>query len=91
MTVRSSWARQISYSHHRATKGRNSEQTATAGYIPTTLDPHEAALALVAVAEGLAAYVLTDVALTVTARERVTAIADSSSGLADASRVHRAL
>lgn len=48
-----------------------------AGRIPAALDPHEAALTLVALAEGLAAYVLTGVTPAATARTRVlAAIAD---------------
>ncbi|MFI6928630.1 TetR/AcrR family transcriptional regulator [Nonomuraea spiralis] len=47
------------------------------GRIPATLDPHAAALALVALAEGLAAYVLTGVTPATTARRQVlAAIAD---------------
>ncbi|MEO3891532.1 TetR/AcrR family transcriptional regulator [Nonomuraea sp. B5E05] len=44
-----------------------------AGRIPTTLDAHAAALSLVALAEGLAAYVLTGVTPATTAREQVLA------------------
>ncbi|MEU6721549.1 TetR family transcriptional regulator C-terminal domain-containing protein [Nonomuraea sp. NPDC046802] len=45
--------------------------------IPAALDAHNTALALVALAEGLAAYVLTGVASATTARERVlVAVAD---------------
>ncbi|RBQ20853.1 TetR family transcriptional regulator [Spongiactinospora rosea] len=48
-----------------------------AGRVPAHLDPHETALTLVALAEGLAAYVLTGVTPPTTAHERVlAAIAD---------------
>ncbi|RJL35469.1 TetR/AcrR family transcriptional regulator [Bailinhaonella thermotolerans] len=42
-----------------------------AGRVPATRDPYQAALVLVALAEGLAAYVLTGVASAATAREQV--------------------
>ncbi|MFI7689657.1 hypothetical protein ACIBQ6_11330 [Nonomuraea sp. NPDC049655] len=46
------------------------------GRIPATLAPSDTALALVALAEGLAAYVLTGVTSATTAREQVlTAVA----------------
>ncbi|SEU44085.1 TetR/AcrR family transcriptional regulator [Nonomuraea wenchangensis] len=48
-----------------------------AGHIPAALDPHATALALVALAEGLAAYVLTGVTTASTARRQVlAAVAD---------------
>ncbi|MDX3103683.1 TetR family transcriptional regulator C-terminal domain-containing protein [Nonomuraea angiospora] len=48
-----------------------------AGRIPAALDARDTALALVALAEGLAAYVLTGVTLAATARRQVlAAIAD---------------
>ncbi|MFD2353839.1 TetR family transcriptional regulator C-terminal domain-containing protein [Nonomuraea ferruginea] len=48
-----------------------------AGHIPAALDPHVTALALVALAEGLAAYVLTGVTSASTARQQVlAAVAD---------------
>ncbi|WP_067186781.1 TetR/AcrR family transcriptional regulator [Microtetraspora niveoalba] len=43
------------------------------GRIPAALDPHDTALALVALAEGLAAYVLTGVTSATTAREQMLA------------------
>ncbi|MEV0149427.1 MULTISPECIES: TetR family transcriptional regulator C-terminal domain-containing protein [unclassified Nonomuraea] len=61
--------------HHRMADLIARDQQA--GRIPATLDPHAATLALVALAEGLAAYVLTGVTPAHTARQQVlAAIAD---------------
>ncbi|MFI6629277.1 TetR/AcrR family transcriptional regulator [Nonomuraea fuscirosea] len=49
------------------------ERDQRAGRIPAAIDPHGAALSLVALAEGLAAYVLTGVTPGGVARERVLA------------------